>query len=115
MDIYLSACSMDSNKESKSSAPLFFHRAQTGFVHFAVVLTAKFPFAPPECYENVKDLEGKTYEERLRSLGLFMLEKRKLRGDLIVAYSFLTRGNRWTGADLFSLVTSDIPVGMVSR
>ena len=55
----------------------------------------------------VKGLEGKTYEECLRSLGLFSLERRTLRGDLIAAYSFLTRGSRGTGADLFSLATSD--------
>ncbi|GAB0186609.1 hypothetical protein GRJ2_001126200 [Grus japonensis] len=55
----------------------------------------------------VKGLEGKTYEERLRSLGLFSLEKRRLGGDLIMAYSFLTRGSEGAGADLLPLVTSD--------
>ena len=55
----------------------------------------------------VKDLEGKMYKEQLRSLGLFSLEKRRLRGDLIVVYSFLTRGSGGAGDDLFSLVTSD--------
>ncbi|GAB0188638.1 hypothetical protein GRJ2_001329100 [Grus japonensis] len=55
----------------------------------------------------VKGLEGKTYEERLKSLGLLSLEKRRLRGDLIMAYSFLTRGSEGAGADLLPLVTSD--------
>uniref|UniRef100_A0A8B9I876 Reverse transcriptase domain-containing protein n=1 Tax=Anser brachyrhynchus TaxID=132585 RepID=A0A8B9I876_9AVES len=55
----------------------------------------------------VKGLEGKTYEEWLRSLGLFSLEKRRLRGDIITAYSFLMRDSGGAGTDLFSLVASD--------
>ena len=54
-----------------------------------------------------RDPEHLSYEEWLRELGLFSLEKRRLRGDPIVAFQYLKGGYKQEGEWLFTRVDSD--------
>jgi len=55
----------------------------------------------------VQGLGHLSYEERLRELGLFSLEKRRLWGDLIAAFQYLKRGYKKAGEGVFTRACSD--------
>ncbi|KAJ7404672.1 hypothetical protein BTVI_71621 [Pitangus sulphuratus] len=59
--------------------------------------------------ELMKGLQPKSCEEQLRKLGLFNLEKRRLRGVLIPVHNSLKGGCRQVEVSLFSQVTREVP------
>ena len=59
----------------------------------------------------VQGMEYLSYEYSLRELGLFSLEKRRLRGDVLVAFQYLKKRYRKEGDRLFSRVCYDMKRG----
>ena len=57
--------------------------------------------------KTIRGLEHLSCEERLRGLGLFSLEKRRLWGDLVVAFQYLKGVYKQEGERLFTRVDSD--------
>ncbi|KAK4815720.1 hypothetical protein QYF61_006758 [Mycteria americana] len=55
----------------------------------------------------IRGLEHLSYEERLRDLGFFSLEKRRLQGDLIAAFQYLKGAYKKDGDRLFSRACCD--------
>ena len=55
----------------------------------------------------IRGLENLSYEERLRELGLFSLEKRRLHKDLIVAFQYLKGAYKQEGEWLFKRADND--------
>ena len=73
---------------------------ENGCLHLGLLIKVKK-------FKMIRGLEHLSYGERLRELGLFGLERRKLQGDLIVAFQCLKGAYKQEGQLLFMRVDSD--------
>ena len=55
----------------------------------------------------IRGLQHLPYKDRLREPGLFSLEKRRLRDDLIAAFQYLKGAYKQEGSQLFTRVGND--------
>ncbi|KAJ7404553.1 hypothetical protein BTVI_71952 [Pitangus sulphuratus] len=55
----------------------------------------------------IRSLEHLSYEDRLRELGSFSMEKRRLRADLTSVFQYMNRANKKVGERLFVQANSD--------
>ena len=57
--------------------------------------------------KRIRGLEHLSYEDRLRELGLFSLEKRRLWGDLVAAFQYLKGAYKKAREGLFTRACCD--------
>jgi len=63
----------------------------------------------------IRGLEYLSYKDRLRELGLFSLEKRRLQGDLIATFQYMKGAYRKDGEGLFTRMCCDRTRGNSSK